>query len=165
MGMKSLSNGRPATGAILALVAVLGLTGCSGAQTQAILDSGAKPGWLMECPESPNCVSSQSGSEPHRVAPLRFDGDASLAHRRLMALLGTMERVRVVHADPAYVHAEFRSAIFGFVDDVEFRFEPNGVIQIRSASRLGYSDFGVNRKRVEAIRGRFAQAARVPDSQ
>ena len=67
-----------------------------------------------------------------------------------------MERARIVRSADDYLHAEFRSAVFGFVDDMEFYFSPPGTIEVRSASRTGYYDFGVNRERVEAVRARFA---------
>jgi len=141
----------------MVLIALLGLAGCSGAQPQANPDPDGSR--FRPCPDSPNCVSSQTDSDRHHVAPLRYDGDLEIARKRLLAVLGGMERVKIVRADATYVHAEFRSALFAFVDDVEFRFDPHGVVQIRSASRVGYSDFGVNRKRVEDIRARFVQTA------
>jgi uncharacterized protein (DUF1499 family) len=103
-------------------------------------------------------VSSLAGDETHRVDPLRYRGDPLQAQQHLLQVLRGMDRQRIVRADAQAIHVEFRSAFFSFVDDVNFRFEPRGVIQIRSASRLGYSDFGVNRQRVETIRTRFYQA-------
>lgn len=77
----------------------------------------------------------------------------------MLEVLNGMDRVRIVRADADYLHAEFRSAVLGFVDDVEFLFDAPGVIQVRSASRTGYYDFGVNRERVETIRARFQAAS------
>ena len=94
-----------------------------------------------------------------RVAPLRYDGDAAQARARLLGVLNGMERARIVQSTDDYVHVEFRSAVFGFVDDVEFYFSPPGTLQVRSASRTGYYDFGVNRERVETLRVRFATTA------
>ena len=71
-----------------------------------------------------------------------------------------MDRARIVQSTDDYVHAEFRSVVFGFVDDVEFYFSPPGTIQVRSASRTGYYDFRVNRERVETLRVRFATTAK-----
>ena len=138
----------------LTLIAAWILGACSGGRTQA--NSGLVEQRLAPCPDSPNCVSSQATQEGRRVEPLRYHGDAAQAKERLLALLRGKERVSVQHADAGYIHCEFRSALFGFVDDVEFHFDPLGAIQVRSASRVGYSDFGVNRKRVEAIRRRFS---------
>ena len=74
----------------------------------------------------------------------------------VLEVLNGMDRARVVQSTDDYVHVEFRSAVFGFVDDVEFYFSPPGIIQVRSASRTGYYDFGVNRERVESLRARLA---------
>jgi uncharacterized protein (DUF1499 family) len=78
---------------------------------------------------------------------------------RLLAVLGSMKRVEIVTREEGYLHAEFTSAVFRFVDDVEFSIDDrNNVIHVRSASRLGFSDLGVNRRRVEDIRKRFASS-------
>ena len=111
------------------------------------------PGPLGPCPDSPNCVSSVDPRDGHAVAPLGFEGDWTAARERLVALLSKMKRTKVVTVQAQYVHAECRSLIFRFVDDLEFYFVPGEkVIHIRSAARTGYSDFGVNRKRMEEIR-------------
>ena len=137
-----------------AVVAVLALTtGCSGGRPPSIL--GVTEGRLAPCPGSPNCVSSEAVAK-QRVEPLRYDGDATQARARLLDVLNGMERVRIVQSTDDYLHTEFRSAVFGFVDDVEFYFSPPGTLQVRSASRTGYADFGVNRERVETLRARFA---------
>jgi uncharacterized protein (DUF1499 family) len=137
----------------LVLIAGLALGGCSGGRPPSNL--GVTEGWLAPCPASPNCVSSRADAAEQRVEPLRYDGDAAPARTRLLGVLNGMKRVRIVQSNDAYIHAEFSSALFGFVDDVEFQFGPPGVIQVRSASRTGYYDFGANRDRVEAIRARF----------
>jgi uncharacterized protein (DUF1499 family) len=137
----------------LVLTAGLALGGCSGGRPPSNL--GVTEGRLAPCPASPNCVSSRADAAEQRVEPLRYDGDAAPARTRLLGVLNGMERVRIVQSGDAYIHAEFSSAVFGFVDDVEFQFGPPGVIQVRSASRTGYYDFGANRDRVEAIRARF----------
>ena len=138
----------------LTLIAASIMSACSGSRAQP--NSGLIEQRLAPCPDSPNCVSSQATQESRRVKPLRYRGDAVQAKERLLSLLEGMPRVRIQHADAGYIHTEFRSAVFGFVDDVEFYFDPPGLIQVRSASRVGYSDFGVNRERVEAIRLLFS---------
>jgi uncharacterized protein (DUF1499 family) len=139
----------------LAVVAVLALTtGCSGGRPPSSL--GVTAGRLAPCPGSPNCVSSEAAADEQRVEPLRYDGDAAQARARLLDVLNGMDRARIVQSTDDYVHVEFRSAVFGFVDDVEFYFSPPGTLQVRSASRTGYYDFGVNRERVETLRARFA---------
>ena len=152
-----MSKKRWASG--LAVAALLS-SGCSGSRSPATL--GVTEGRLVPCPDSPNCVSSRADAQNQRVSPLRYRGDTGPARARLLEVLNGMARVRVVRSDGDYIHAEFRSAVFGFVDDVEFQFDPPGVIQMRSASRTGYHDFGVNRERLETIRARFDAVSSPP---
>lgn len=141
------------SGVGLTLAALLLLVSCAGGSPP--LNLGLSEGRLKPCPDSPNCVSSQAAAASQQVEALRYTGDASQAQSRLLTVLNGMDRVRIQRADPGYIHAEFSSALWGFVDDVEFQLEPPGFIQVRSASRTGYYDFGVNRARVAAIRSRF----------
>ncbi len=124
---------------------------------------GAKAGRLAPCKRSPNCVSSQAdqSTDPrHFVAPLGFRGSPAAAWAALKDIVRDAERARIVREEPGYLRAEFTSRVLGFVDDVEFLLEPTAqVIHVRSASRLGYGDFGVNRSRVEAIRRALAAGA------
>lgn len=111
------------------------------------------------CPDSPNCVSSLSEDSDHRIEPLRYASSAEAARERLLGVLRGLPRVRIVTSEPQYIHAEFTSAVFRFVDDVEFRIVGrDNLIHVRSASRVGYYDFGANRRRVEEIRGLFEAA-------
>lgn len=113
---------------------------------------------LKPCPDSPNCVSSFETSPSHAIAPLVYKGAKADARRKLLSILEAAKRVKIVVSDANYIHAEFRSLIFRFTDDVEFYLdEKEPVIHVRSASRVGYSDFGVNRKRVEEIRRQFVR--------
>ena len=143
--------------ASLTMITVLLLAGCSGGQLPAKPGAGGLR--LAPCPASPNCVSSQASADEQRLEPLRYRGDALRAQQRLLTVLKAMPRVEIRCADADYMHAEFSSAWFGFVDDVEFYFDTPGVIQMRSAARTGHYDFGVNRQRLEAIRSHFATAA------
>ena len=116
------------------------------------------PVQLAPCPDKPNCVSSLSIDARHRVEPLRHNLSNNEAFARLYGLTGAMPRTKVIRFTPCYLHVEVRSAVFGFIDDVEFvSSESPGIIHMRSASRLGYWDFGVNRRRVERIREEFAK--------
>lgn len=117
---------------------------------------GVHEGKLAPCPGSPNCVSSQASDSTHAIEPLAFTGDAAIAMQRLRAIIEKMPRTRIVEGRADYLYAEFETAVLGFVDDVEFHAD-GAAIQVRSASRLGYSDLGVNRKRIEAIREAFQQ--------
>ena len=127
--------------------------GCSGARPPGL---GVKDGKLAPCPASPNCVSSQSSDAEHALAPLPFSGTVREAHAKLKQVLLGMKRARIITETDTYIHAEFTSLVFRFVDDVEFLIDGNGkVVHVRSASRMGQSDLGVNRKRVEDIRARW----------
>ena len=136
------------------LCVVVMVTGCPHASSHA---TGAAGGRLAVCPESPNCVCSQDTDARHAIAPLRYKGYSfERARKVLLGVLSGMKRTRIVEDTGAYLHVEFTSAIFRFVDDVEFLFDAgSGTIHMRSASRAGYSDFGVNRRRMEAIRSQF----------
>ncbi|MBX3743899.1 MAG: DUF1499 domain-containing protein [Verrucomicrobiae bacterium] len=118
---------------------------------------GVNDGHLAGCPASPNCVGSQGEEGSHRVEPLRFSDIPAAAWARLHRALGGMRGATLVREEPNYRHYAFRTAVFGFVDDVELLLdEESRVIHVRSASRRGHSDLGTNRRRVEAIRARFA---------
>lgn len=118
---------------------------------------GVREGRLAPCPDSPNCVSSQTHGRAH-IDPLAFDDEPQRARERLHAIVAAMPRVTIVESSPQYLRAEAASRVFGFVDDVEFYFDPaKRLVHVRSAARLGYSDFGVNRKRIETIRARFGK--------
>ena len=122
-------------------------------------DLGVRNGLLKPVPASPNAVSSQATSGYHQIAPLRYDGTAEPAMAALKSIIESTPRTSIVEERADYLYAEFTSKLIGYVDDVEFYFPPNErVIHVRSASRLGYSDFGVNRKRIEDIRGKLAAA-------
>ncbi len=124
-------------------------------------DLGARDGRLAPCPAKPNCVSSQAADPDHRIAPLPLSGDAAGAMVTLAKVVAAQPGASVVTRNDRYLYATFATPLMGFVDDVEFVADPaRGVIDVRSASRLGHSDLGVNRKRVEALRAAFAEATR-----
>lgn len=113
-------------------------------------------GTLRACGPWRNCVSSYAIEDGFHVEPLGFEGNARDALARLVGILGAMPRTTVVTADSRYVHAEQKSALWRFVDDIELLVdESKRVIHVRSSSRVGKSDLGVNRRRVEEIRTRF----------
>jgi uncharacterized protein (DUF1499 family) len=121
--------------------------------------SDASASRLQPCPARPNCVSSEATDPEHRVEPIHYNGSAEEALLRLRGILSGESRTRVVESEERYLHAEVRSLVFRFVDDLEFLLQPDGLIQVRSAARSGYSDLGVNRRRVERIRQRFQASA------
>jgi len=137
------------------LVTVLFLTGCEG----SVPELGLHDGELTSCPNTPNCVNSQAVGEKQYIEPIFYTGTQQEARVRLLEILQSEKRIKILKIQKNYIRAEFTSALFGFVDDVEFYFpeEQTGetIIDIRSASRLGYSDLGTNRKRIEQIRNNF----------
>ena len=112
-------------------------------------------GRLPPCPESPNCVSSMETGDK-KIEPFAYTGDRETAKSNLATALSTIRGVRIVAEADDRIHATATTLVFRFVDDIDFFF-PAGlqIIHVRSASRVGYSDMGVNRKRVEAIRAAF----------
>jgi uncharacterized protein (DUF1499 family) len=108
---------------------------------------------MAPCPSSPNCVSSDAQDTEQLVAPLQIVGRTEDAWTVARGYLSNLPRTRIVTEKPDYLHAECRSALFGFVDDLELNLRTSeGIIAVRSASRLGYSDLGVNRRRVDELR-------------
>lgn len=123
-------------------------------------------GQLAPLPDTPNAVSSYSSDPESRVEPLRFPGASDEAWRQLREVVATHPRLRIITEKPGYLHAEATSQLFRFVDDIEFLLdETAGHIAIRSASRVGRSDLGVNRARCESLRERFQQATGVKTAQ
>ena len=126
------------------------IAGCSGVRPANL---GVKDGKLAPCPASTNCVSSQSTDKEHAVAPLYYTTSVPQAMEDLKKVILGMKRARIVDEHDFYIHVEYTSALWRFVDDVEFFFDDTAkLIHMRSASRLGKSDFGVNRKRMEQLR-------------
>ena len=112
---------------------------------------GVKDGKLAACPGTPNCVNSQSDDAQSKIEPLPAKSIAEVKK-----VLEGMERTTIVEETDNYLYAEFKSKLMGYVDDVEFyRDDAANAVQVRSASRLGKSDLGVNRKRVEEIRSKL----------
>ncbi|MBI5909804.1 MAG: DUF1499 domain-containing protein [Betaproteobacteria bacterium] len=122
---------------------------------------GVHDGRLAPPKRTPNNVNSQvdrNADPEHYIEPLRYRGDARKAWETLHNIVSGMPRVKVVQSEPNYLYAEFTSKLMGFIDDTEFYLdEKAGVIHVRSASRLGRRDFGVNRERIEYIRAKLAQ--------
>ena len=112
---------------------------------------------IRPCPDRPNCVSSRGPEGPRKMDPIPYQGSVEDARRRILQIVSAFPRTTVVENSGNYLKVEVRSAIFSFVDDVEFEFDDAAkVIHFRSASRLGYYDFGVNRRRMEAIIRQFS---------
>ena len=127
------------------------LMACAGTPPKIITN----PQVLPTCPSSPNCVSSFADkNDPHYIAPLDSKLSVDNKLKRLHQLLSVKSNIEVIHSETHYLRAEATSSFWGFVDDVEFILTGEQ-IHMRSASRLGYSDLGVNRQRLETIRSEF----------
>ena len=108
---------------------------------------------LSPCPQSPNCVCSQDESLAHLIEPIPFSGSEETVQKKIAEILRQQRGCQIVKQEGNYLHAEFRSLCFRFVDDVEFLIDSGqNRIHVRSASRVGHYDLGANRKRIEAIR-------------
>lgn len=142
----------PASAAPLpAFVAVLpGLEGVFAGKTPEL---GVTDGKLSPCPAKPNCVVSQGADAEHAIAPIAFTLDREAVRDVLIQVLGVVPRTEIVTQADDYIRVKSTSRLMGFVDDTEFYFpEDDAVIHIRAAARLGESDLGVNRRRLEQIR-------------
>ena len=157
------------TAVILALVlsaAVVGAGQLGWLSGREPADLGVRDGRLKPPSMTPNSVSSQASlylDHPQRpyadIAPLPLKGDARASMARLKAVLQGMDGVTIVKDEPEYLYAQCRTPLLRYVDDLELWADPlTGVIQVRSASRLGRKDFGVNRKRVDELRERYLAA-------
>jgi uncharacterized protein (DUF1499 family) len=116
-------------------------------------DLGVHDSLLTPCPTSPNCVVTQNGDEVHNIAPITYQTNLKTARDTLLKVLSVVPGTEIVSQTDNYIRAQSTSRIMGFIDDVEFYFPSDAqVIKMRSASRLGDSDLGVNRRRLEQIR-------------
>lgn len=129
----------------------MSLFSCSGTKP---INLGIKDGRLAPCPSTPNCVSSDATDSAHAIAAFQLAAPPPDAWRALRAALESLPRIQIITVTDDYIHAECSSAVFGFVDDLELHLRPSqDSLAVRSAARLGHSDFAVNRKRVESLRG------------
>jgi uncharacterized protein (DUF1499 family) len=140
----------PALSLIAAVILIMPFFSCAGTRPANL---GVKDARLAACPSSPNCVSSDNADSSHRVPAFQLAMPPSEAWRALRATVANLPRTAIIAETDDYLHAECRSRFFGFVDDLELHVRPaDKLIAVRSASRLGYSDLGVNRERVENLR-------------
>lgn len=127
------------------------MTACTSSRP---LNLGVDNGRLLPCPASPNCVSSDAATDSgHFIEPYQLQVEPAEAWLQLTSIVKALPRTNVILVNDDYLHAESKSLIFRFVDDLEFHLRPaDQQIAVRSASRLGYSDLGANRRRVEQMR-------------
>lgn len=117
---------------------------------------GVSDDHLVSCPDSPNCVVSQNADTTHSISPIAYDTDLDTARETLLKVLTVVPRTKIIEQTDNYIYAQSESRLMGFIDDLEFYFpEEQKVIHLRSASRLGESDLGVNRRRLEQVRFAF----------
>jgi len=139
--------------AVAAAGVALSGSACHGTRPSNL---GATNGFLAPCPDSPNCVSDRDTDPEHKIAPLTYTGSRADAMTKLASVVRSTTRAEIVSQTDDYLDAEYTSLIWRFVDDVEFSFDPDGkTIHVRSASRVGKGDLGVNRRRIEDIRVKF----------
>ena len=143
----------------LGMAVSIGLVGCYmlGNNSKTGKAPGLVAGRLSACPDKPNCVSSEFPDDPsHFISPLRYP--TSLSEEAMDLIKKAIQEAggEMTAEEGTYLSATFTSAFFGFVDDVEARNDrANHTIHLRSASRVGYRDFGANRKRVALISSLF----------
>jgi uncharacterized protein (DUF1499 family) len=128
------------------------INGCSGTKPTSI-------GQFINCPDKPNCISSKSLSSLHISPPLKYQSTTLKAKKDLLKVIESIPRAKISTNNAKFLHVEFTSKVFRFVDDVEFYFDEPEVIHFRSASRIGHSDMGVNRVRMEEIKRLFIQVS------
>ena len=152
---------------LLVLVAAAIAAGQSGMlQGKPPDDLGVHAGKLKAPSMTENSVSSQAGlypDHPQRLyastRPLALRGDGTATMATLMGVVQAMPGAKLVKSEPDYLYFQFTTAWMRFVDDVEFWYDPEAkAIQVRSASRLGQRDMGVNRQRVETVRKALADS-------
>jgi len=133
-------------------------SGCSAPRPDNL---GLKNNLLLSCPKSPNCVLSQASDPKHQIHPIHYTSSVEIAKEKLIKVIQSMDGTRIITQDEVYWHVEFTTRWLRFIDDVEFYFpESEALIHLRSASRSGYWDLGVNRKRTKEIRSRFEELAK-----
>ncbi len=139
---------------LILFICLLGIRLMGSSQPSGL---GVTNGNLGSCPSSPNCVSTESNDAAHQIEPLEFTGSESDARKKIIQVVQEMPRTTLVTETKSYLHFECRSRLFRFIDDLEFYIDPkNKKIQMRSASRIGYSDLGVNRDRINKIQHAFS---------
>ena len=117
---------------------------------------GLRDNSLQNCGSKPNCVCSLQNDSVHGIAPFQIRENVNSSMEKLSKIIQSMNGARIISSQDGYLYAEFKTSFFGFIDDVEFHVnESANRIEVRSASRLGYSDLGLNRSRLESIRKKY----------
>lgn len=141
----------------IVLISSIFLTGCVSYNNKLDFDNSI----IRKCPGTPNCVSSMEENEKYYIEPIFVIGTPQEIKDKLLKIISKIENTQVVVSDDNYIQVEFSSELFKFIDDVQFYFplkeKGKTLIYVRSTSRRGYYDFGVNRKRIELIRSEITQ--------
>ncbi len=138
---------------VISLLGIILLDSCASTRP---INLGVVEQKLVPCPNSPNCVSTQSKSEKAKIAPLTYEGEMSQIMQKLVKTVKNVPRTKIITQTDSYLYVEFATSLMKFIDDVEFYIDDaNKVIHFRSASRIGYSDLGTNRRRMENFRALF----------
>jgi uncharacterized protein (DUF1499 family) len=139
---------------MVVMISTVMMAACSGTRPTNL---GVKAGGLVPCPGTPNCVVTNDQDTKHYIEPIVYACDQTVAFNVLKDVVAGMKRTEIVDETPLYLRLECKTKVFGFVDDVEFFFPNDSLIYMRSASRVGVSDLGVNRRRMEKIRALFEE--------
>lgn len=138
---------------LLICIMVTMLGACSSATKKGPTYDGSE---LGACPNSPNCISSLAEDDKHYLEAIEYDITKEQAKEIILEIVKEEKNSEVLKIEDDYIHVIFKSGVFKFIDDLEFVFlEDKNTINFRSAARSGYSDFGVNRKRLERIKKEF----------
>jgi len=124
-----------------------------GCGDQSSMDNASQVDRLAPCPASPNCVSTEATDQRHSIAPFKLTNTGSETWAEIRSAVLSLPRTKITAEREHYLHAECRSAVLGFVDDLEVQMHPpKNLLALRSASRMGHYDFGANRRRAEKLR-------------
>lgn len=141
---------------VIFLLAIVGIIGGRIYNSNVPAPKGVGNGTLAPCPKSPNCVSTLESDDLHKVDPIPLNQEPQAALTMLVTILMESPKTRVITKTDRYLHVEMRSRLWNFIDDVEFVIDgENGLIQSRSAARMGYSDLGVNKSRYEGLKAEY----------
>jgi uncharacterized protein (DUF1499 family) len=136
------------------MAVILTSTACASVE-----NIGMTEGKLAPCPDSPNCVSTRNGSKGHAMKPLPYLKTRELSREKILSILKGMKRTKIIKITESYIYAECRTALWRFTDDVTFFLDDTArVVHFRSASRVGYYDFGLNRSRMKRISEEYLEA-------
>ncbi|MFT6349124.1 MAG: hypothetical protein ACJAYB_002142 [Psychromonas sp.] len=139
-----------ATLALLNVSLLLSLSACSEINSP---QSSSATESIEPCPASPNCVSSDAADKNHFIMPFQLTTTAEKAWPMVIEVIMELPRSNIIQQKDNLLAVECRSAVLGFVDDLKLQLRASeGIIAVYSASRIGYSDFGVNRDRIEVLR-------------